>query len=71
MRFSGRQRCSSLPNQFQPESLNVVQSAQNQDHDAIQRTIASWILQLGLEAAMEVILFPLLRLIGELWHRGV
>ena len=56
--------CSSLPNQFQPESLNVIQSAQNLDYDAIQRTITSWILQLGLEDAMEVILFPLLRLIG-------
>ena len=39
-------------------------------YDAIQRTIASWILQLGLEEAMEVILFPLLRHIGELWHQG-
>jgi DNA-binding transcriptional MerR regulator len=62
--------CSSLPNQFQPESLNVIQSAQNHDDDAIQRNVASWILQLGLEDAMEVILFPLLRHIGELWHQG-
>jgi DNA-binding transcriptional MerR regulator len=63
--------CSSLPNQFQAEGRKVLHAAQNHDDDAIQRTIASWILQLGLEEAMEVILFPLLRLIGELWHRGV
>ena len=61
---------SSLPNQYQSEARHIIQSAQNQDYDAIQKTIASWILQLGLEGAMEVILFPLLRLIGELWHRG-
>ena len=61
---------SSLPNQFQPEARHLIHDAQNQDYDAIQKTIAKWILQLGLEEAMEVILFPLLRLIGELWHGG-
>ncbi len=62
--------CSSIPNQFEPEGRKLIQSAKNQDHAAIQRTIASWILQLGLEEAMEVILFPVLRHIGELWHQG-
>ncbi|UCH91539.1 MAG: MerR family transcriptional regulator [Nitrospirota bacterium] len=62
--------CSGIPNQFQLESRKLIESAQNKDYDAIQKTIASWILQLGLEEAMEVILFPLLRLIGELWHQG-
>jgi len=61
---------SDIPNQFEPESRKVIQAAQNQDHDTIQKTIVSWILQLGLEESMEVILFPLLRHIGELWHRG-
>jgi len=62
--------CPSLPNQFQAEGRKVLQAAQTHDDDAIQRTIASWILQLGLEQAMEIILFPLLRHIGELWHQG-
>jgi len=62
--------CPGIPNQFEPEGRKVIQSAQNQDLDAIQRTIASWILQLGVEETMEVILFPLLRHIGELWHQG-
>ena len=62
--------CSSIPNQFQAEGRKVLQAAQTHNVDAIQRTIASWILQLGLEEAMEVILFPLLRHIGELWHQG-
>ncbi|MGV7229925.1 MAG: cobalamin B12-binding domain-containing protein, partial [Nitrospirales bacterium] len=55
---------------FQAEGRKVLQAAQTHDDDAIQRTIASWILQLGLEEAMDVILFPLLRHIGELWHQG-
>jgi DNA-binding transcriptional MerR regulator/methylmalonyl-CoA mutase cobalamin-binding subunit len=62
--------CPGIPNQFEAEGRKVIQAAQNHDDDTIQRTIASWILQLGLEEAMEVILFPLLRHIGELWHQG-
>ena len=61
---------SRLPGQFQPEARQLIHAALNQNYDAIQRTIAHWILQLGLEEAMEVILFPLLRFIGELWHQG-
>ena len=60
----------NIPNQFEPACRKLIQSAHNQDLDAIQRTIASWILQLRLEDAMEAILFPLLRYIGELWHQG-
>jgi DNA-binding transcriptional MerR regulator len=62
--------CPGLPDQLKAEGRKVLQAAQTHDDDAIQRTIASWILQLGLEEAMEVILFPLLRHIGELWHQG-
>ena len=62
--------CPNIPNQFQAEGLKVLQAAQTHDVDAIQRTIASWILQLGLEEAMEGIVFPVLRFIGELWHQG-
>ena len=62
--------CPNIPNQFEPACRKLIQSAHNQDLDAIQRTIASWILQLRLEDAMEAILFPLLRYIGELWHQG-
>ncbi|MDH5427094.1 MAG: MerR family transcriptional regulator [Nitrospirota bacterium] len=61
---------SSLPNQFQPEARHLIHAALNQDNEAIQRIIANWILQLGLEEAILDILFPLLRSIGELWHQG-
>jgi len=61
---------SSLPNQFQPEARHLIHAALNQDNEAIQRTIAKWMLQLGLEKALLDILFPLLRSIGELWHQG-
>ncbi len=61
---------STLPNQFRPEARNLIHAALIQNDDAIQRIIASWILQLGLEEALQVIVFPLLRSIGELWHQG-
>ncbi|MDH5562606.1 MAG: MerR family transcriptional regulator [Nitrospirota bacterium] len=61
---------ASLPNQFQSDARRIIHAAQNQDYDSIHRSIAGWILQLGLEEAMGGILFPLLRFIGELWHQG-
>ncbi len=61
---------SSLPPQFHAESRKILQSSQKQDYGGIQRTIEQWIFELGLEKAIDVILFPLLRLFGELWHRG-
>jgi len=61
---------SSLPTQYQSEARHIIQASHNQDYGTMQRTIAHWILELGLERAMEVILFPLLRLTGELWHQG-
>jgi DNA-binding transcriptional MerR regulator len=61
---------SGLPTQYQSEADHVIQASLNQDYGSMQRTIAHWILELGLERATDVILFPLLRLTGELWHQG-
>jgi len=61
---------ANLPNQFQSEARRIIHAAQNQDYDSIQRSIAGWILQLGLEEAMGSIVFPILRFIGDLWHQG-
>jgi MerR family transcriptional regulator, light-induced transcriptional regulator len=61
---------SGLPGQFEPDAQQLIRAALIQDDDAIQRTIANWIVQLGLEEALQVIVFPLLRTLGELWHQG-
>jgi methanogenic corrinoid protein MtbC1 len=61
---------ASLPNQVQSHARRIIHAAQNQGYDSIQRSIAGWILQFGLEETMGNIVFPLLRFIGELWHQG-
>ncbi|MEX0828844.1 MAG: MerR family transcriptional regulator [Nitrospirales bacterium] len=61
---------SSLPTPYRAETDHLIQASLNQDYGSMQRTMAHWILELGLERAMEVVLFPLLRLIGDLWHQG-
>lgn len=61
---------ASLPNQVQSHARRIIHAAQNQGYDSIQRSIAGWILQFGLEETMENIVFPLMRFIGELWHQG-
>lgn len=61
---------SGIHSVFQNQTRALVQAARIQDHDRIAGIIAGWIGQLGLEASLETVFFPLLRLIGELWHQG-
>ena len=61
---------SRIPNEYQSDARKFIQFSQNQHYDGMQKIVAHWILALGLEIAMEVILFPLLRKIGDLWHEG-
>lgn len=61
---------SGIPPDYQKETRRIIQSAQAQHAEGIQRILTEWIAQTGLEQALEIILFPVLRLIGELWHDG-
>ncbi|MGD9851781.1 MAG: MerR family transcriptional regulator [Nitrospirales bacterium] len=61
---------SGIPQDYQEETLRIVQSAQVRDVEVIQRILTEWITPMGLEQALDTILFPVLRLIGELWHEG-
>lgn len=61
---------SSIPLDYQNGAEQVIHAARNQDLDVIQHILGNWITHEGLEKTLERILFPLLRLIGELWHQG-
>ncbi len=61
---------SNIPNPYRGAAQHFIQSSKNQDYEEMQRVIAHWIQELGLEEAMDTIFFPLLRLIGDLWHEG-
>jgi DNA-binding transcriptional MerR regulator len=48
----------------------IIRLARHQDVLAITAMLEKWIKHMGLEKALDSIIFPLLRLIGELWHQG-
>ena len=61
---------SNIPMDYQRETLHIIQAARRQQIDVIQQILTGWVTQEGLEHTLEMVLFPLLRLIGELWHEG-
>ncbi|MDH3505111.1 MAG: MerR family transcriptional regulator [Nitrospirota bacterium] len=52
------------------DTQEMIRLARHQDLRAITTMIEKWINHMGLEKALDSIIFPLLRLIGELWHQG-
>lgn len=52
------------------DTQDIIRLARHQDVQAITAMLEKWINHLGLEKAMDNIIFPLLRLIGDLWHQG-
>ena len=47
----------------------MIRSARRQDVQAITTMLENWIDGMGLEQALNIIIFPFLRLVGELWHQ--
>ena len=52
------------------DTQEMIRLARHQDVRAITTMLEKWINHMGLEKALDSIIFPLLRLIGELWHQG-
>ncbi|MCA9451456.1 MAG: MerR family transcriptional regulator, partial [Nitrospira sp.] len=52
------------------DTQEMIRLARNQDVQAITIKLEKWINQMGLEKALDSIIFPVLRLIGDLWHQG-
>ncbi|MEO8326605.1 MAG: MerR family transcriptional regulator, partial [Nitrospirota bacterium] len=55
---------------FWNDTQEMIRLARHQDIPAITTKLEKWIHQLGLEKALDSIIFPILRLIGDLWHQG-
>ncbi len=60
----------SLSTEFQPSALTLISAARRLDQDTAESSIYDLVNQLGLEEALYRVLFPVLRIIGELWHQG-
>lgn len=61
---------SGIPPMYWNDAQEMIRSARLQDRPAITTLLENWIGHMGLEGALDIIIFPLLRLIGELWHQG-
>lgn len=61
---------SGIPPMYWNDAQAMIQAARRQDVEAITHLLEHWIGRMGLEGALDIIIFPLLRLIGELWHQG-
>jgi len=61
---------SGIPPIYWHDAQEMIRSARRQDVNAIATMLENWIGRLGLDRALDIMIFPLLRLIGELWHQG-
>ena len=61
---------SGIPPMYWNDAQEIIRLARRQDVPAITNLLENWIGRMGLEGALDIIIFPLLRVIGELWHQG-
>ena len=59
-----------VPQEFSEKATLLIQSARQLDRTNTENLIQGLVKRLGLEQAIQLIFFPVLKSIGELWHRG-
>ena len=59
-----------LPFESRGEAKEIIQAARRQDLRMIRTLLTKWISQHGLEDALLLMIFPLLQVVGDLWHQG-
>lgn len=61
---------SGIPPMYRNDAQEIIRLARRRDVPAITTMLENWIGRMGLEGALDIIIFPLLRLFGDLWHQG-
>ncbi len=61
---------SLIPPPFHQDVQALIHAARHHHPERIQHTLDQWIRYLTLQEAMMKIIFPVLQLIGDLWHQG-
>jgi MerR family transcriptional regulator, light-induced transcriptional regulator len=61
---------SEIPRIYWHVIQDTIRAARCEDVDPITTMLEDWIGHQGLERALDIMIFPLLRLMGELWHQG-
>ncbi len=59
-----------IPPSFQSDVEMLIQAARDLQLEKIQHILDRWIRYLSLQEAMMKVIFPVLQLIGDLWHEG-
>ena len=59
-----------LPSAHHDTAMTLIQAARRSDRNRIKSIIQGLVDQLGMERAIQLVFFPILKAIGELWHRG-
>ncbi len=61
---------SILPGHVRQDAKALIQAARKNDVKTVKTHLSNWITQLGLAEALASIIFPLLQVVGDLWHKG-
>ena len=61
---------SMIPPHARQEASDLIHAGRTRDLETIKLHLTKWIAQYGLHGALASIIFPLLRVVGELWHQG-
>lgn len=61
---------SLIPSVYQTDTQELLQAAREQNINGINQKFDHWIRSIGLQEAIVKVIFPLLQLIGDLWHQG-
>lgn len=59
-----------VPQTHFEDANTLIQAARRQDRSLTEGMIQSLVQGLGLERAIQHVFFPVLKVVGELWHRG-
>ena len=59
-----------IPPAYQKDAEELIQAARKQIPDRVKQPLEEWANKIGLKNSMVKIIFPLLQVIGDLWHRG-
>ncbi len=60
----------SIPLSFRREAQELVQAGRNHDIQTITGHLTTWVEHHGWEHALIQIIFPVLQVVGDLWHQG-
>lgn len=66
----GRVENLGVPENLRQDCMTLIQSAQQGSMGSVEKKVHGFIQRLGIDSALKDVFFPILRAVGDLWHRG-